>query len=159
MHLEAISVALLWGAVSGYLLLRILHSLLAVCICLHGLVPARWPRLALKSTPRQVGYGLIFGLLVRYGVYILLFGYLLKAGDYWSRHRWDFSYSQTEGLLWALTAGITAAFFFSTTWRRLVMTWKLTHEFGYAERREKDLRLEAQRHTQAAKRTIRKRRC
>ncbi len=142
MNFEAIIVALIWGAVSGYLLLRALHSLLAIGICLHGMLPGSWPRLAIKATPRQVRYGIILGLLVRFVIYALLCGYLLKVGDSFVRREFQFDYLGTNGLISAAIAGITAAFFLSTSWRRLVITWKMTHEFGYAERRQKDISIE-----------------
>ncbi len=139
MNFETIMVAVGWGVISGYLLLRALHSLLAIAICLHGMLPGRWERLAMKATPRQVRYGLIFGLLMRFVIYAVLCAYLLNFGDNFVQEKFQFDYWGTSGLIWAALAGVTAAFFFSTSWRRLVVTWKMTHEFGYAERRQKDL--------------------
>ena len=137
MNLEIIIVALIWGALSGYLILRTLGSLLAIGFCLHGLLLSRWKRLVNKAAPGQIKYSIILRLLLWVALYGLLFGFLLEIGDSLVRREFRFNYRGTGGFLWGSMAGIVAACYLRASWRRLRVIWKMTHEFGYAEKRQR----------------------
>lgn len=137
MNLDTIIVALAWGALSGYLILRTLDSLLAIGFCLHGLLLNRWRRLANKAAPGQIKYGIILRLLLQVVLYGLLFSFLLEVGDSLVRREFLLNYQGTGGLLWGAMAASVVAIFLRASWLRLVVAWKMTHEFDYAEKRQR----------------------
>ena len=141
MNFDTISIALTWGTLSGYLILRILDSLLAIVFCLHGLLMTRWKRLANKATPGQIKYGIILNQMLRVILYGLLFGFLLESGNNLVRREFHFSYQGSGGFLWGTMATIVAIFVLRTAWRRLIVTWKITHEFDYIEKRQRTFQL------------------
>ena len=137
MNLDTIIIALIWGALSGYLILRTLDSGLAIIFCLHGLLMTRWKRLANKAKPGQIKYGIILNRLLRVILSGLLFGFLLESGNNLVQRKFHFSYQGSVGLVWGALATIVAILFLRAAWRRLIVTWKITHEFDYAERRQR----------------------
>ena len=137
MNLATIIIALTWGLLSGYLILRTLDSGLAITFCLHGLLMTRWKRLVNKAKPGQIKYGIILDRLLRVILSGLLFGFLLESGHNLVQRKFNFSYQGYVGLLWGVLATIAAIFFLRAAWRRLIVTWKITHEFDYAERRQR----------------------
>jgi hypothetical protein len=130
-------VALIWGAFSGYLLLRTLDSLLAIIICLHGLLMTRWKRLTSKAAPGQIKSAIILRVMLQVALIGLLCGYLLSVGDRFVRREFWFEYQGNNGILWGVMAGVVAVVFLRGAWRRLVVVWKMTHEFDYAEKRKR----------------------
>ncbi|MEA3545147.1 MAG: hypothetical protein U9R69_08005, partial [Thermodesulfobacteriota bacterium] len=104
MNPATIIIALTWGILSGYLILRILDSLLAVAFCLHGLLLTRWKRLASKATPGQIRYSIILNQMLRVILSGLLFGFLLKSGNNLVQQKFYFSYQGVGGLLWGMMA-------------------------------------------------------
>ena len=92
MNFDTISIALVWGTLSGYLILRTLDSLLAIVFCLHGLLMTRWKRLANKAAPGQIKYGTILNQMLRVILYGLLFGFLLESGNDLVQRTFHFSY-------------------------------------------------------------------
>lgn len=141
MNFDTISIALVWGTLSGYLILRTLDSLLAIVFCLHGLLMTRWKRLANKAAPGQIKYGTILNQMLRVILYGLLFGFLLESGNNLVQRTFHFSYHGSGGLLWGVMATIVAIFFLRAAWRRLIVTWKITHKFDYAEKRQRTFQL------------------
>ncbi|MDX2479175.1 MAG: hypothetical protein QNK24_02425 [Desulfuromusa sp.] len=137
MNLETIIIALTWGTLSSYLILRTLDSGLAIIFCLHGLLMTRWKRLANKAKPGQIKYSIILRLLLRTVIYLILFGFLLENGDNLIRQEFHFNYQRSGGLLWGGVAAIAAIFFLRASWRRLVVIWKMTHEFDFAEKQQR----------------------
>ncbi len=141
MNLDTLSIALVWGTLSGYLILRTLDSLLAILFCLHGLLMTRWKRLVNKAAPGQIRYGIILNQMLRVTLYGLLFWFLLKSGHNFVQRVFHFSYQGFGGLLWGALATIIAGYFVRTSWRRLIVSWKITHEFDYAEKRQRTFQL------------------
>ena len=139
--LEIIIVAIIWGALSGYLLLRTLDSSLAIIFCLHGLLMSRWKRLINKAAPGQIKYSIILQMLLRVFIYMLVFGFLLEVGDNLAWKEFRFVYAGHSFLIWGVTAGIVATVFLRASWRRMVMIWKMTHVFDYAEKRKRTVLL------------------
>ncbi len=137
MNLDTIIIALIWGTLSGYLILRILDSLLAIVFCLHGLLMTRWKRLANKATPGQIKYGTILHQLFRVTLCGMVCGFLLESGNNLVQKKFHFDYQGFSGLLWGVLAAIVAIFLLRASWRRLIVAWKITHEFDYAERRQR----------------------
>ncbi|MCD6581771.1 MAG: hypothetical protein J7K90_08230 [Desulfuromusa sp.] len=137
MNLDTIIIALTWGTLSGYLILRILDSLLAIVFCLHGLLMTRWKRLANQATPGQIRYGTILHQLFRVTLCGILFGFLFESGNNFVQQKFHFSYQGFSGLLWGVLAAIVAISLLRISWRRLIVAWKITHEFDYAERRQR----------------------
>ena len=78
MNITTITVALLWGAISGLLAIHSLANLLATGFCLHGILMTRWKRLTHKAATGVVRYGINLRLLLRVVFYTLLFGGLLS---------------------------------------------------------------------------------
>ena len=137
MNLATIIIALIWGTLSGYLILRTLDSLLAIVFCLHGLLMTRWKRLANKATPGQIKYGTILHQLFRVTLCGMVCGFLLESGNNLVQQKFHFNYQGFSGLLWVVVAAIVTIFLLRTSWRRLIVAWKITHEFDYAERRQR----------------------
>ncbi|MCK5825406.1 MAG: hypothetical protein KAG93_00105, partial [Desulfuromusa sp.] len=92
MNLDTIIIALTWGALSGYLILRTLDSGLAIIFCLHGLLMTRWIRLANKAKPGQIKYGVILDRLLRVLLSGFLFGFLLESGHNFAQRKLHFNY-------------------------------------------------------------------
>lgn len=137
MNLETIIVALFWGVVFGALSLHALDRLLGILFCLHGLLMSRWKRLVNRASPGQIKYSIILRLLTRLGLYVLLYGFLIEIGDNLVRREFRFAYQGTGGMIWGGTAIIAAAVFLRSACRRLVVVWKMSHEFDYAEKRQR----------------------
>lgn len=137
MYLDTNIVALIWGALSGYAILRSFDSLLAVIFCLHSLLMKRWKQLVNKAAPGQISYDIILSQLFKAGFFGLLFVYALKLGDNFAWNEFRFTYQGYDGLFWAVSAGFVAIIFLRTTWRRLVVVWKITHEVDYANKRQR----------------------
>ncbi len=137
MKYHTIIVALVWGTLSGYFALRILDSLLAVAFCLHGLLSSRWKWLNNKAAPGQIRYSIVLKLLLRVTAYGLLCGYLLEAGDSFIRRKFSLVYHAPAEFLWGAMAVIVAVVFLRTSWRRLIVVWKMSHEFDFAEKRQR----------------------
>ena len=140
-NFDTISIALIWGTLAGYLILRTLDSLLALIFCMHGLLMTRWKRLANKASPGQIKYGTILNQMLRIILSGLLFGFLLESGNDFVQRKFHFSYQGAGGILWGAMATIGAIFFLRATWRRLMITWKITHKFDYAEKRQRTSQL------------------
>lgn len=136
-NFDIILVAIVWGALSGYLMLRMLDSSLAIIFCLHGLLMSRWKRLVNKASPGQIKYSIILRLLLRVTIYVMMFGFLLEVGDNVVWREFRFGYQGTAGLIWGAMAFIFAAVFSRASWRRMVVVWKMTHIFDYAEKRQR----------------------
>ncbi|MCD6527844.1 MAG: hypothetical protein J7K75_12715 [Desulfuromonas sp.] len=137
MVLDTSTVVLIWGALSGYVILRSLDSLLAALFCLHGLLMCRWKRLVNKETPGQIAYDIILNQLFKAGILGLVLVYILEQGNNFIWNEFRFSYQGRDGLLWVAAAGTVAIIFLLPTWRRLVVAWKITHEVGYAHKRQR----------------------
>jgi len=137
LNMETMGLAFAWGALSGYLMIRTLDSVIAIIFCLHGLLMSRWKRLVNRASPGQIKYNIILRLLLQVTLYGLLFGFFLEMGDTFATRTYRFAYQGTYGLVWGVTAGIIAAIFLRPSFRRLVMVWKMTHHFDYAEKRQR----------------------
>lgn len=131
------TVAIIWGALSGYAILRAFDSLLAVTFCLHGLLMSRWKRLINKAAPGQIPYDIIINQLFKAGIIGLVFVYILDLGDNFVWNEFRFNYQGQDGLFWAIAAGVIATIFLRSAWRRLVVIWKITHEVDYANKRQR----------------------
>jgi hypothetical protein len=133
--------AFFWGAGAGYLMLRAVESSLAIVFSLHGLLLSRWKWLKNTATPGQIANDIILSQLLKAGILGILFTFLLVEGDNLMWGEFRFSYHGQAGVLWALAAGIIALFFVRKSWRKLVVVWKLTHEVGYAKKRQRTVLL------------------
>lgn len=136
MTTNSIITATLWGGVSGILGIQILANLLALCFCLHGLLMTRWKRLAKKATG-QIKYSVNLQLLFRLSLYTLLFVALLRFGDSYVRHKFWFEYRDNTLILFSAMSIVAALGFLPATSRRLRVIWRMSHEFDYAERRQR----------------------
>jgi hypothetical protein len=136
MSTSTILTAIIWGALTGALGLQLLANLLALLFCLHGLLQTRWKRLSKKMTG-QVKYSTILPLMLKIALYALLFGALLHFGDDYVRRVFWFEYRQNQALLYTATATVIAIGLLPAAWRRLRIIWRMSHEFDYAERRQR----------------------
>lgn len=141
MNAESTIIALIWGALSGLLLLRILESLLATLFCLQGLLASRWKRLVNKASPGQIKYSVILNTLLRVFLFGLLFAGLYATGDALVRREFWFSYHKHDMLIWAVAAGLAVIVLLRGSWRRLAMVWKMTHHFDFAEKMKRTVML------------------
>ena len=135
--ISLILIALVWGLLAGYLLLRGLDSLLGLCFCVHGLFERRWKKLADKNATGLVRPELILKLVLRLGCYLLICGFLLEAGDGFLRAEYHFNYEGTSGVCFAVAAGVVILSRLRTSWQRMKLVWRMAHEFDFAERRER----------------------
>ncbi|MCF6178188.1 MAG: hypothetical protein L3J63_02205 [Geopsychrobacter sp.] len=134
-------VAVLWGLLAGYLLLRCTESLLGLVCCVHGLFARRWKTLIDKNATGLIRPGLIIKPGLRFGVYALLAGFLLDAGDDFVRRTYHLSYTATPGILFGLAGTVLFLGRLRTSVRRLKLVWRMSHEFDFAARRERTQRL------------------
>jgi hypothetical protein len=137
MNPETIVIALLWGALSGYLLIRLLDNLSAVGFCLHGLIISRWHKLASKASTGRVKSAVILPILLRVSLYSLLCAYLLHVGFQYTRQELWFDYGSRDGSFYAVIAALMALSRLPAVRRRLNVIWKMTHEFDYADKRQR----------------------
>ena len=141
MSVTTIGIALLWGAISGLLVIHLLANLLAVLFCLHGVILTRWKRLANKAAPGVVKYDINLNLLVRASCFALLFAVLLSLGDELVRKQFQFRYSGNILYLFSAAAIVSAAVRCNSTFKKLQIIWRMSHNFDYAERRQRTKRL------------------
>jgi hypothetical protein len=137
MPAETITIALLWGALSGYLLIRLLDNLGAVGICLHGLLQTRWQKLASRARSGRVKSATILPILLRVSLYSLLCAYLLHIGFQYTREQLWFDYGGAGAFPYAVVAALVALSRLPAVRRRLLVIWKMTHEFDYADKRQR----------------------
>jgi hypothetical protein len=138
-----VAAAVIWGVVSGFLIVRILDRLAGIGFCLHALLMARWSRLARKPAMNQVDPGILLRLMVKIALLSALFGFLLYQGYGFTRREFRFDYGGWEGVLYAAVACATALSRLPATRRRLVHFWRMSHEFDYAHRRKRTLLLKS----------------
>jgi len=143
MTITLMAVALCWGFIVGYLLLRGLDSLLGLGFCVHGLFARRWKKLADKNATGLVRIGPLVKLTLRLCVYLLFAGFILDSGDGFVRRTYHFSYADAQGVLFVVAAGAMCIGRFLTSVRRLKLVWRMSHEFDFAERRERTQRLKS----------------
>lgn len=137
MNIEMVIAAIAWGALAGYLILRCLDSFVAIGFALHGLLTSRWKRLANRAAPGQVKYAIILRLLLQVSLYLCLFGFLLEVGDSLIRKAYRDIYHGTGGLILGGAAAVVVGWFLRISKRRLVLIWRITHEVGFAEKRQR----------------------
>lgn len=137
MTASIILMALGWGVLAGYLLLRGSDSLIGLTFCLHGLFAQRWKRLADKNATGLIRPRLFIKLAARLACYLLLCWGLLEVSHDFMRREFSFRYGGPEGLFAAAAAGLLILSRVSTSWRRMRLVWRLTHEFDFAARRER----------------------
>jgi hypothetical protein len=137
MPFETIAIAILWGGLSGYLLIRLLDNLGAMVICLHGLLITRWQKLASKASTGRVKSEIILRVLLRVSLYALLCVYLLHVGFQYTRQELWFDYGGDGAILFAVVAALIALSRLPAVRRRLLVIWKMTHEFDYADKRQR----------------------
>ena len=141
MTTATIAIALIWGAIAGYLAIRTLDNLIALGFCLHGLFIGRWRRLATKATTGRVNPEITRRLMLRLTLYVMLFTGLLRLGYDFTRQKLWFDYGGDGALLFAAVAGIVALCRLPAARRRLTVVWRMSHEFDYAEKRQRTLQL------------------
>ena len=137
MILATVLIALLWGMFSGYLMLRVADSILASFLCLHGLWKVRWAQLARNVTVKLVKPAVIWRLLLRMILYCVLFAGLLRLGYTFTRQQLGFEYGGWGVLLYGVVAAITVLSRLPAARQRLLLVWRLSHEFDYAEKRRR----------------------
>ncbi len=132
-----ILVALLWGATGGFFATQALANLVAVGFCLHGILLTRWKRLRRKAAIGTVNYNINLKLLCRVGAYAMLSVIVLQWGDEFVRREYRFKYIGVQVAVSGLMAGSIFAVCGRSVWYRLQVVWKMSHQFDYAERRER----------------------
>jgi hypothetical protein len=137
MPFETAAIAILWGGLSGYLLIRLLDNLSAIVICLHGLLMTRWQKLASKASTGRVKSETILRVLLRVSLYALFCLYLLHAGFQYTRQELWFDHGGDGAILFAVVAALIALSRVPAVRRRLLVIWKMTHEFDYADKRQR----------------------
>jgi hypothetical protein len=142
MQFDTIAIALLWGALSGYLLIRLLDNLSASGICLHGLLTTRWQKLSSKTPTGRVKSTIILPILLRVSLYSLLCAYLLQVGFRYTREELWFDYGGVGAIPYAVVAALVALSRLPAVRRRLRIIWKMTHEFDYADKRQRTFLLQ-----------------
>ena len=137
MSVTLVVIAIAWGLLAGYLLLRCADSLLGLIFCVHGVFARRWKKLIDENATGLIRPQLIVKLALRLGCYAVISGFLLKTGDEFLRHEFHFQYDQIPGVLFAVAGGTVIISRFLTSWQRMKLVWRMTHEFDFAERRER----------------------
>ncbi|MFO7983113.1 MAG: hypothetical protein R6V08_06640 [Desulfuromonadales bacterium] len=141
MSIGIIAVAVVWGIASGYLAIRILDRVAGLGFCLHALLKGRWNKLAGKVSMNQVKIEIILRLMLQLALLVMLFGVLLFFGHKVTLGNSGFDYDGASGILYASAACAVALSRLPSTRRRLVYFWKMSHEFDYAQKRQRTLML------------------
>lgn len=139
MNAFALLTALLWGACCGYCGIRLVETLINLLSAIHGLFTRRWKSLVNRAMPGQIAYDILLDLLVRMLLQALLFASILIWGDEWVGNKTSLLYSGTPLWIWATMAIIAAVLALRSSWRRIVIAWKISHEFDYAQKRKRTL--------------------
>ncbi len=137
MSISVVIIALCWGGLVGYLLLRGIDSLIGLLFCVHGLFERRWKKLADKNATGLVRPRLILKLALRLGCYAAICGLLFSGGDEFLRREYRFHYDDVQGYVFAGAAVLVLLSRLYVSWRRMKLVWRMTHEFDFAERRER----------------------
>ena len=137
MSFTFVVIAILWGLLAGYLLLRGADSLLGLLFCVHAVFERRWKTLVDKNATGLVRPGLIFKLALRLAVYALLCGFILETGDRFLIRRYHFAYEGLAATIFAVAGGCVIISRLRISWQRMKLVWRMTHEFDFAERRER----------------------
>jgi len=137
MNVTTITIALLWGATAGFLAIHLLANLLAVIFCLHGILLTRWKRLKHKAATGLVKYTINLRLLLRVTLYALLFGGLLYNGDLFIHKEFRLQYQGTGSIIFYLAATLAALSRLKNMRKRSKVIWRMSHDFDYAERRQR----------------------
>ncbi len=137
MSITLIVIAIFWGMTAGYLLLRLADSLLGLLFCVHGIFERRWKTLVDKTATGLIRPGLILKLALRLSCYAVICAFLFEAGDGFLRREYHFRYAGNSGILFAVTGGAVILSRLIVSWRRMKLVWRMTHEFDFAERRER----------------------
>ncbi len=130
-------VAATWGLAAGYLVLRLTDSLLGLLCCLHGLFERRWKILADKNATGLIRPRLLLKLALRLGAYALVCGVLLRLGDEFFQREFRLRQAGFPWVVFAIAAGAGLLSRLLTSCRRLRLVWRLSHEYDFAERRER----------------------
>jgi len=137
MSISLVVIAICWGLLAGYLALRGIDSLIGLLFCLHGIYQRRWKILADKNATGLIRPGLILKLALRLSCYALSCGFLLNTGDRFLQREYHFYYADMQGLIFAVVASGMILSRLLNSWRRMTLVWRMTHEFDFAERRER----------------------
>lgn len=136
MTIGSLIVALIWGALSGYMILRILESFVAFSVCLHGLSLSRQ-----DVSPGKKNQGAspdtIKRLMLQIAGYVIGFALCLFLGDKVIQRQLYFDYQGINGMVWAASAVAVGLSRIPTSKRRIKLIHRLSHEYGYAEKRSR----------------------
>jgi hypothetical protein len=135
MTIGTLTVALIWGSLCGYMILRILDSFAGLAVCLHGLSLSRRPQTDKKK--RAANPEVIKKLMLQLSAYALGFALCLYLGDKVIQRQLFFTYEGTNGIVWAAVALVTGLSRIPTSRRRVALIRRLSHEHGYAEKRSR----------------------
>ncbi len=137
MSITLVVIAICWGLLAGYLLLRLADSLLGLLFCVHGLFARRWKILADKNATGLIRPRLILKLALRLACYAALCAFLLEAGDQFLRSEYRFHYGGVQGVVFVVVGVGVLLNRVPNSWRRMKLVWRMSHEFDFAERRER----------------------
>ena len=137
MSATLVVIALFWGLLAGYLLLRLADSLLGLLFCVHGLFARRWKILADKNATGLIRPRLILKLALRLACYAALCAFLLETGDRFLLREYHFRYEAVQGVVFAVAGSVVLLSRLYNSWRRMKLVWRMTHEFDFAARRER----------------------
>ncbi len=139
MNVSTFLVVLLWGLFCGYAMVKLLEVLINALSALHGIFLRRWRWLANKAAPGQIHYDILTNLLIRMlvqGGIILL---LLNWGDGWVRSNVVWRYQGLGFQIWCVAGFVAAAVTLRLSLKRIKISWKISHEVGYAQKRKRTL--------------------
>ncbi|AJF06243.1 hypothetical protein [Geoalkalibacter subterraneus] len=142
-------VALIWGMICGYAFLRIFDSVVALGVCLHGLSlsPRRKKKSAAKPEPDSksktkkkpswVNPRTIRKLMWQIGLYLFFFALVVYLGDSVVKRQLFFSYQGSSVVVWGVAAAAIFLLRLRTSFRRIALIHRLSHERDYAEKRDR----------------------
>jgi uncharacterized membrane protein YraQ (UPF0718 family) len=147
MTFGSLIVALIWGMICGYAFLRIFDNVVALGVCLHGLSlsPRRKKKSGAKpeadskskKKPTWVNPRIIRKLMWQLGLYLLFFAAVVYLGDSVVKRQLFFNYQGSGGIVWIATAAAVFLLRLPTSFRRIALIRRLSHERDYAERRDR----------------------
>jgi hypothetical protein len=91
----------------------------------------------------MVNYDTNLRLMLRVALYALLCGGLLYYGDSFIRKEFRLQYQGTGSILFYVVAALASLSRLNAMRKRAKVIWRMSHDFDYAERRQRTQRLKS----------------
>ncbi|PLX87504.1 MAG: hypothetical protein C0618_06715 [Desulfuromonas sp.] len=132
-----ILIALTGGMCTGVLVLLTVESLLSIISALHGALMTRWKKLTNAASPGQIKTGILVRLLLNKTVLFIIAITVSDGAHGYFQPLLRAEHTSTPDLIYKITALFTAVLCGRIAIQRLRLSWMLSHQVGYAEKRQR----------------------